>query len=292
VFDEIVGREVLKYEVFEPWCLSPVAKVDGTPIFGALAVHTSEAVLILSSNLRFSSSATVARSSFGLPVSVMPNDSWALKRNWLIGRSASTGVRPLPWYSNPMHGTDEAPYLPLFLKRKISAIELRPHDRDAISFTFEGHPTPVTYEYRGDFDGGIAWAGLKLPPLSVISPFLPMGEFAWLHPASKIEIRHPLGLLKSAVFEDWPLALRRAVFGHQESSSGEPLRSGAQLLRMPQYRSDYLDKVADLMQLRFDQHPALLRRLLAFSARIDSTQDYADLINERCASWGQAEMLI
>jgi hypothetical protein len=292
VFDEIVGREVLKYEVFEPWCLSPAAKVDGIPVFGALAIHTSEAVLVLSSNLRFSSSAMVARPFFGLQVSVMPNDAWVLKRSWLIGRSASMGSRPLPWYSHPMHGTGETPYLPLFLKRKVSAIELRPHDRDVISFAFDGHPTPVTYEYRGDFDGGIAWAGLKLPPLSVISPFLPKGEFAWLHPASKIEIRHPLGLLKTSVFEDWPLALRRAVFGHQESSSGEPLRSGAQLLRMPQYRSAYLDKVADLMQLRVDQHPALLRRLSAFSARFDSTHEYADLINERCASWRQAEMLI
>jgi hypothetical protein len=121
------------------------------------------------------------------------------------------------------------------------------------------------------------------PPL-VISPFLHIGEFSWLHPASKFETQHPLGLLKSAVVEDWPLALRRAVIRQQEAGN-EPLRSGAQLLGMSQFREIYLNTVADLMQRRFAQHPALARGLAAMSAHVESVHDYAAMINERSCNW-------
>ena len=293
MFNEIVGREVVKYEVFEPWCMSPDAKIDGIPVFGALALHTQDTVLTLSSHLRFSSLAKGARTSFGLKVSVMPKDAWALKRSWWIAHSASMGVRPLRWYSNPMQKSEETPYLPVSFRRKITAISIHPHDLDAVSVSFDGHSTPVTFEYRDGFDGGIAWVGPKLSAPSIISPFLPMGEFSWLHPASKFEIRHPHGLLKSAVSEDWPLALRRAVLGHQEAGNGEPLRSGAQLLGMSQLRSVYLDAVANLMQLLFAQHPALARRLAVMSARVESGHDYGAMINERSSRWVlQTEMTV
>jgi hypothetical protein len=281
VWDEIIGREVVRYEVFEPWCMSQGAQIDGIAVFGALALQTRDAVLTLSSQLRFSRGAGGAHSAFGLCVSVMPVDAWALKRNGWKAQSAAVGARPLPWYAVPMNQHQDTPYLPIPLGRAVTDIAIRPQNKDAVSLRFEGHRAPVTFEYHNGFDGGVAWVGPKHSAPALISPFSPMGEFCWLHPAANIEIRHPLGIFKSAMFEDWPLAMRRAVFGNLEADNGVPLRTGKQLLGLPGFRAIYLDTVADLMQLRFDQHPALARRLAAMSSRVGPESEYADMVNAR-----------
>lgn len=285
MINEVIGQKILRYEVFEPWCMGADTQIDGTPVFGALAMHTQHAVLTLSSRLRFSTLAKTAESSYGLVVSIMPRESWTLQRDRWLAHSASCGSRAFGWYSYPTHTVNETPFLPVRSGWEITDISLHPHGQDAVVLCFEQVPSPVAFRYRADFDGGICWAAPKLAAPKTISPFLPEGEFSWLHPAAKIEIRHAHGLLKSAVFEDWPMSLRRSVFGTQEAPNGEPLRRSSQLLRIPQLRSAYLKVVSELIKLRFIQHPVLARRLAAMTAIVDPVEDFEAMVNDSWREW-------
>lgn len=288
MIEEAIGQEILRYEVFEPWCMGANAKIGALPVFGALAVHTRQAVVTFSSRVRFSPLAKTADSSYGLVVSIMPTDAWALQRTRWLAHSASVGSRQLGWYSYPTHAPNDTPILPIQPGWKITDLSLHPDGQDAVRCSFDQASSPVTFAYRADFDGGICWAGSTtsaIQTIQTISPFLPEGEFAWLHPATKIEVRHPHGLMKSAVFEDWPLSLRRSVFGPQEAPNGEPLRRSTQLLRSSQLRSAYLDTVSELMKLRFSQHPMLARRLAARSAIVNPQDDFGGMVNDHWRAW-------
>lgn len=285
MFDEIIGQELVKFEVFEPWCMGRDTQLEGTPVFGALALYMQDAVLTLASQLRFSNRASRPLDGYELCVSVIPMDAWIIKRNGWIVHSASTGARAVPWYAVPMHRHFQAAFLPLNPGRRFTGISIHPQGLDAVSLYFDGKTSPVIFEYREEFDGGIAWIGPKIKAPEVIAPFLPTGEFSWLHPASQIEIQHPLGKLRSATFKDWPLSLRRSVLSQRATIYAETLRTGAHLLERSELRSIYLQAVADLMQLRFTQHPALARRLVAFTARIDPVSDYREMLDEYAPSW-------
>jgi hypothetical protein len=113
----------------------------------------------------------------------------------------------------------------------------------------------------------------------VIAPFLPIGEFSWLHPAAQIPVQIEGGILKSAVFEDWPLTLRRSIQSLQALPSGEPLRRGEQLLTAPHLRMPYLSAVEKLWALRFKQRPWLQHRLTNSSITVAEDHAFGELVN-------------
>ena len=148
MINEVIGWEILKYEVFEPWCMSDDTQIDGTPVFGALAMHTQHAVLTLSSRLRFSTLAQTAESSYGLIVSIMPRESWSLQCDRWLAHSASFGSRVFRWYSYPTNTVNETPFLPIRTGWRITDISLHPHDQDAVVLGFDQVPSPVAFRYR------------------------------------------------------------------------------------------------------------------------------------------------
>jgi hypothetical protein len=274
-----MGQEVVDYEAFEPWCLDPNGQIHGVPVVGALVLHTSgDIVLTLSSRLRFSSVPLAGSPVFGLHVSAMTRDSWVLQRARWLERSQMSGPRQVSWYR---HTTDasQAPFLPIPVGRRFAEITVRPGDHDAVALGFEGLGKPIVFEYRPDFDGGIGLAGTALTAPKVIAPFLPIGEFSWLHPAAKIPVQLEGDLLKSAVFEDWPLTLRRSIQGLQELPSGEPLRRSEQLLTAPHLRLPYLSIVEKLWALRFKQRPWLPHRLANFKITVAEDHAFGELVN-------------
>lgn len=288
MIDEIIGKEIVSYEVFEPWCLSTDAQLDGRPVFGALALHTSGAVLTLSSRLRFANLPEMSDASHGLVISAMDSESWSLQRARWLERSELSGPRPVSWYrhtARTVEGVMGTPFLPIRPGLRIADVSLRPDGLDAVALRFEEVTAPVVFEYWPDFDGGLGWTAGVPKTLEVISPFLPIGEFAWLHPATPIPVQYEGFTLRSALFEDWPLMLRRSIVDRQELPSGKSLRRSAQLLATPHLRAPYLRVVQMLMALRFKQYPWLRRRLLNLHTTVADAEEFGNLVNQALPSW-------
>ena len=255
----MVGSQVLSVEVFEPWAGNYDTGDEPAQPFGALAITTADRVLAISSQLRFSD---LNRPAVGLHTSALDHASWGLLRQRWLQRSEQSGPRDNRWCRYSINDQDQSyTVLPVRPGWKISSIQTMLPVADGLVLNFEGGQE-VLLECWPSFDGAIGWNQGGRQKLSKIEVLAPSGEFAWLHPAAPIPIYLDGVRLRSAVFEDWPLALRRTVLQTQLMLDGQPVRRGVQLLSSQDFREPYIQKIQALMRHRFEQHAWANARLI------------------------------
>ena len=260
-FADLLFRELRKIELVDPWRVvgHPVGLTGSSLLAEAMALHFGDLALICSSPLRYarreSGTAIAAWSSNGLlslgyRVSVVPTEDAGLV---LPTGSCGLTVSAKDLSSRGLLG----PELPLMLLQRLTedesvgTIQMRVAGADWFQLV-----------YRRDLDGAIEFSPIgDLHRIEVIAVNSPADEFGWLHPASA----HPFVLdgryWRTAHPQDWPWPLQRAWRSQPNSSEFRQVMKTALLAR-------------------FQQHPALRRRLLALQCTVSVAGVPAGLIEE------------
>ena len=260
-FADLLFRDLRKVELVDPWRVAghPVAVTGSSLLAGAMALHFGDLALICSSPLRYArrelGTSIAAWSgngllSLGYRVSVVPTEDAGLV---LPTGSCSLTVSAKDLRLRGLLG----PEPPLMLLQRLAGdegvgtIQMRVAGADWFQLI-----------YRRDLDGAIEISPVgDLHRIEMIAVNSPADEFGWLHPASA----HPFVLdgryWRTAHPRDWPWPLAREWRSQPNSS-------------------EYRQVMKTALLARFQQHPALRRRLLALQCTVSVAGVPAGLIEE------------
>ena len=260
-FPDLLFRELTKIELIEPWrCTGRAAGVVVRSLLaGAMALHFEDLALICTSPLRYLRSglgtqlaATDAESMRSLGYRIHFVDS-AEADFFLPSGSSRLTLASKDMQAHGLSGVEP----PLVLLHGIhegldlSSINLRLLGSDWFQLS-----------YRSDLDGAIEFVPCgSRHQLTTVNVTCPNDEFGWLHPASP----HPFVLdghyWRTAHPRDWPWPLAREWRSQPNSREFRQVMKTALLAR-------------------FQQHPALRRRLLALQCTVSVAGVPAGLIEE------------
>lgn len=260
-FADLLFRELRKIELVDPWRVAgnPVGLAGSSLLAGAMALHFGDLALICSSPLRYAHAergTTIAAFcgngllSLGYRVSVVPaEDAGLVLPVGSCGLTMSTKDLRL-------HGL-LGPEPPLMLLQRLAedggvgAIQLR-----------VGGAGWFQLIYRRDLDGAIEFSPIgDLHRIETVNLTCPTDEFGWLHPASAYPFVLDGRYWRTAHPRDWPWPLAREWRSQPASI-------------------EYRRIMKAVLLARFQQHPALCRRLLALQCTVSVAGVPAGLIEE------------
>ena len=260
-FADLLFRELRKIELIDPWRVAghPVGLTGSSLLAGAMALHFGDLALICSSPLRYAhteqGTAIAAWSSTGMlslgyRVSVVRTEDAGLV---LPAGSCGLTVSAKDLRLRGLLG----PELPLMLLQRLTedggvgAIQLRVAGADWFQLI-----------YRRDLDGAIEFSPIgDLHRIETVKVTCPTDEFGWLHPASAYPFVLDGQYWRTATPRDWPWPLAREWRSQPNSSESRQVMNTALLAR-------------------FQQHPALRRKLLALQCTVLVAGMPAGLIEE------------
>ena len=258
---DLLFRELRKIELVDPWRVAghPVGLAGSSLLAGAMALHFGDLALVCFSPLRYShterGTAIAAWSgngllSLGYRVSVVPTEDVGLV---LPAGSCGLTVSAKDLRLRGLLG----PELPLMLLQRLTedggvgAIQLRVAGADWFQLI-----------YRRDLDGAIEFSPIgDLHRIETVNLTCPTDEFGWLHPASAYPFVLDGQYWRTATPRDWPWPLAREWRSQPNSSEFRQVMKTALLAR-------------------FQQHPALRRKLLALQCTVLVAGMPAGLIEE------------
>lgn len=264
-FSDLLFRELTRIELIDPWRLNgrPVGVVGVSLLAGAMALHFGDLALVCSSPLRYSRSGLGTRLAaigdcamlcLGYRIYIVDGSDVDLilhsGTNRLTMTAKDLRAHDLLGAEPPLvlhQGVQECDYLP--------AICLRLMGTDGFRLS-----------YRHDLDGVIELAPIGVQhKMGTVIVSSPADEFGWMHPASN----HPFVLdgryWRTAQSRDWPWPLAREWRSHPASGEYRRVMKAALLAR-------------------FQQHPALGRRLLALQCAVSVAGVPTGLIEEIAAA--------
>ena len=260
-FADLLFRELHKIELIDPWRVAghPVGLTGGSLLAGTMVLHFGDLALICSSPLRYAHTergTTIAALSgngllsLGYRVSVVPTEDAGLV---LPAGSCGLTVSAKDLRLRGLLG----PELPLMLLQRLTedggvgTIQLRVAGADWFQLI-----------YRRDLDGAIEFSPIgDLHRIETVKVTCPTDEFGWLHPASAYPFVLDGQYWRTATPRDWPWPLAREWRSQPNSSEFRQVMKTALLAR-------------------FQQHPALRRRLLALQCAVSVASVPAGLIEE------------
>ena len=260
-FADLHFRDLRKIELVDPWRVAghPVGLTGSSLLAGAMALHFGDMALICSSPLRYarteSGTAIAAWSgngllSLGYRVSVVPTeDAGLVLPTGSCGLTVSTKDLRLRGLLGPEP--------PLMLRQRltesggIGTIQLQVAGADCFQLI-----------YRHDLDGAIEFSPVgDLHRIQTVNVTCPTDELGWLHPASAYPFVLDDQYWRTATPCDWPWPLAREWRSQPNSREFRQVMKTALLAR-------------------FQQHPALRRRLLALQCTVSVAGVPAGLIEE------------
>ena len=260
-FADLLFRELRKIELVDPWRVAghPAGLTRSSLLAGAMALHFGELAVICSSPLRYAhtewGTAIAARSgngllSLGYRVSVVPTeDTDMVLPTGTCGLTVSAKDLRLRGLLGPEP--------PLMLLQRLTedegvgTIQLRVAGADWFQLI-----------YRRDLDGAIEFSPIgDLHRIETVKVTCPTDEFGWLHPASAYPFVLDGQYWRTATPRDWPWPLAREWRSQPNSSEFRQVMKTALLAR-------------------FQQHPALRRKLLALQCTVLVAGMPAGLIEE------------
>ena len=260
-FADLLFRELRKIELVDPWRVAghPVGLAGSSLLAGAMALHFGDLALVCFSPLRYShterGTAIAAWSgngllSLGYRVSVVPTEDAGL-----VLPAGSCGLM-VSAKDLRLHGL-LGPEPPLMLLQRLAedggvgTIQLRIAGADWFQL-----------RYRRDLDGAIEFSPVgDLHRIQTVNVTCPTDELGWLHPASAYPFVLDDQYWRTATPCDWPWPLAREWRSQPNSREFRQVMKTALLAR-------------------FQQHPALRRRLLALQCTVSVAGVPAGLIEE------------
>ena len=260
-FADLLFRELRKIELVDPWRVAghPVGLAGSSLLAGAMALHFGDLALVCFSPLRYShterGTAIAAWSgngllSLGYRVSVVPTEDVGL-----VLPAGSCGLM-VSAKDLRLHGL-LGPEPPLMLLQRLAedggvgTIQLRIAGADWFQL-----------RYRRDLDGAIEFSPVgDLHRIQTVNVTCPTDELGWLHPASAYPFVLDDQYWRTATPCDWPWPLAREWRSQPNSREFRQVMKTALLAR-------------------FQQHPALRRRLLALQCTVSVAGVPAGLIEE------------
>ena len=260
-FADLLFRELRKIELIDPWRVAghPVGLTGSSLLAGAMALHFGDLALICSSPLRYAHTergTTIAAwsgnglLSLGYRVGVVPTED--------AGLVLPTGTCGLTVSAKDLRLRGLlGPEPPLMLLQRLTedegvgTIQLRVAGADWFQLI-----------YRRDLDGAIEFSPIgDLHRIETVKVTCPNDEFGWLHPASAYPFVLDDQYWRTATPCDWPWPLAREWRSQPNSS-------------------EYRQVMKTALLARFQQHPALRRRLLALQCAVSVASVPAGLIEE------------
>ena len=260
-FPDLLFREMTKIELIEPWrCTGHAPGVVGRSLLaGAMALHLEDLALVCTSPLRYLRSglgtqlaATDAESMLSLGYRIHVVDSGEADL-FLPSGSCRLTLASKDMQAHGLFGVE--PPLVLFHGVHegidLASINLRLLGSDWFQLS-----------YRSDLDGAIEFAPCESRhQLAAVNVTCPTDELGWLHPASAYPFVLDDQYWRTATPCDWPWPLAREWRSQPNSREFRQVMKTALLAR-------------------FQQHPALRRRLLALQCTVSVAGVPAGLIEE------------
>ena len=260
-FADLLFRELRKIELIDPLRVAghPVGLTGRSLLAGTMVLHFGDLALICSSPLRYAHTergTTIAALSgngllsLGYRVSVVPTEDAGLV---LPAGSCGLTVSAKDLRLRGLLG----PEPPLMLLQRLAedggvgTIQLRIAGADWFQL-----------RYRRDLDGAIEFSPVgDLHRIQTVNVTCPTDELGWLHPASAYPFVLDDQYWRTATPCDWPWPLAREWRSQPNSREFRQVMKTALLAR-------------------FQQHPALRRRLLALQCTVSVAGVPAGLIEE------------
>ena len=261
LLEQLLIQPITRIDLIQPWRVAGqnVGMVADSLLAGAMAIHFADSALVFRSPLRFACCQTgtvVGFRSSGAPLTlgyrfdVVPSDDVDGLFAACVPRRS---LAPDQWSGLNRVGRAQSVFLlaGLGCLGRDYFLRLRLLDRGWCSVS-----------YRPDLDGAIEFSPenerVKVPCVVVESPD---NEFGWLHPASAYPFVLDGHYWRTAHPRDWPWPLAREWRSQPNSSEFRQVMKTALLAR-------------------FQQHPALRRRLLALQCTVSVAGVPAGLIEE------------